>query len=320
MANDFYSVLGVTKDADADAIKKAYRKLASSMHPDKHPGDKGAETRFKRVNQAYQVLKDPAKRALYDEFGEPGLAEGFQADRARAHRQWSDMGSAGGRSPGAGTVFEVEDLFGRTGGGGGLGDMLGDLFGRVRAGGGRQSPQSRGQDLESELTIDLVTAVNGGTVSLQLEGRPEPVQVRIPSGASEGSRMRIKGQGGASPFGGASGDLLLTIHVTPHSRFRLEGGDLHLELPITLGEAYRGAKVKVPTPRGDVTMKVPAGAQSGQTLRLRGKGAAKQGASAGDLYVHFLIQIPSVDLPEVRKAIETLDAHEDKSIREDLRF
>ncbi|MBI5537212.1 MAG: DnaJ domain-containing protein [Deltaproteobacteria bacterium] len=320
MATDFYSVLGVGKNAEAAEIKKAYRKLASSLHPDKHPGDKSAETRFKRVNQAYQVLSDPKKKALYDEFGEQGLAEGFNADRARAYQSWSKMGAGRGGVGGPGSVFEVEDLFGRASGGG-LGDMLGDLFGRVRGGGGaRQQPQTRGQDIQSELTIDFVSAVNGNTVALQIDGSSEPVQVRIPPGANEGSRLRIKGQGGASPFGGARGDLLLTIHVTPHPSFRMEGDDLHLNLPITVGEAYRGAKVKVPTPRGEVSLKVPAGAQSGQMVRLRGKGVSKAGRAAGDLYVHFQIRIPTVDAPEVRAAIDQLEEHADASLRDDLHF
>lgn len=319
MATDYYSILGVGKGADAEAIKKAYRTLAASLHPDKHPGDKSAETRFKQVNQAYQVLSDPKKRSLYDEFGEQALSEGFNADRARAYKQWSGMGSGRGRG-GPGQVFDVEDLFGRGGGmGGGLGDMIGDLFGRAR--GGRQpQPAVAGQDIESALTIDFVSAVKGTTVSLQIEGQPDSVKVRIPPGATEGSKLRIKGQGAPSPFGGANGDLLLSIHVTPHPHFRIEGDDLHVDVPITLGEAYRGAKVKVPTPRGVVTLTVPARAQSGQVVRLRGKGVAKSGRAAGDLYVRFLIRIPTSDAPEVSEAIDKLEAHADKAIREDLSF
>jgi curved DNA-binding protein len=318
MATDYYSVLGVGKSADAAEIKKAYRKLAASLHPDKHPGDKSAETKFKQVNQAYQVLGDAKKRALYDEFGEQGLSEGFNAERARTYKQWSGMGAGRGRGA---EVFDVEDLFGKGGGmgGGGLGDMLGDLFGRGR--GGRQSPAAtKGQDIESELTIDFVSAVKGTTMSLQIDGQPEAVKVRIPPGATEGSKLRIKGQGGPSRFGGPNGDLLLSIHVTPHSHFRLEGEDLHVDVPITVGEAYRGAKVKVPTPKGYVTLTVPARAQSGQVVRVRGKGVAKPGHEVGDLYVRFQIKIPTSDEPDVIDAIEKLDAHSDEDLRKDLSF
>ena len=323
MASDYYSVLGVSKGADAEEIKKAYRKLAASLHPDKRPGDRSAESKFKKVNQAYQVLSDPKKRALYDEFGEQGLSEGFNAERARNYRQWSNMGAGrGGRAGGSrGGVFEVEDLFGRGAAGGGLGDMLGDLFSRARGSrAGAPAAQARGGDVESELTIDFASAVNGTTVSLMIEGAGEPVQVRIPPGAVEGSRLRIKGQGAPSPFGGPPGDLLLTIHVTPHAHFRLEGDDLHLDLPITIGEAYRGAKVKVPTPRGLVTLTVPAGAQSGRRMRLRGKGVARPGKPAGDLYVRFEIRIPTGSDPGVRKAVDALEEHMTDDIRADIHF
>lgn len=325
MGTDFYATLGVSRTADADEIKKAYRKLASKLHPDKHPGDKAAETRFKQVNRAYQVLGDPKTRALYDEFGEEALSEGFNPERARTYRQWSDMGAGRGGmrgEPGA-TVFDIDDLFGGRGGGGGaggLGDMLGDLFGRARGGSGRAAQGARGGDIESELTIDFASAVNGNTVSLRLDTSPEPIQVRIPAGATEGSRLRIKGQGAPGAFGGPKGDLLVTIRVAPHKRFRLEGEELHVELPITLGEAYRGAKVKIPTPSGDVTLKIPARAQSGQVVRLKGKGLNRASRPAGDLYVHFLIQIPDSDAKEVQDAVDLLEAHANPDIRGDLHF
>ncbi len=321
MATDYYSTLGVSRTADADEIKKAYRKLAAKLHPDKHPGDKGAEARFKQVNQAYQVLGDPKRRALYDEFGEQAMSEGFNADKARAYRQWSNMGAGRGgyRGEAGGSTFDFEDLFGGRGGGG-LGDMLGDLFGRARGGGGRAAAQARGSDVESELSIDFASAVHGNTVSLRLSSEPEPIQVRIPPGATEGCRLRIKGQGGASPFGGPKGDLIVTIHVEPHPRFRLEGDQLHVDLPITIGEAYRGGKVKVPTPKGEVALKIPPHARSGQVVRVKGKGVCKPGRTPGDLFVHFLIQIPDSEASEVREAIDRLEAHADPDIRSDVRL
>ena len=306
MARDLYAVLGVPKGASADDVKKAYRKLAAKLHPDKNPGDAAAEARFKEVNHAYDVVGDPAKRSLYDEFGEDALREGFDVERARQYRRWAEAG--GGRRPGPGGpggAVDLEDLLGR---GGGMGDLFGDLFG------GRAEPRGaprrrggmRGGDLESELTVDFAAALRGTTVTLRLAGVEEPVTVRIPPGADEGSRLRVPGHGQAGLAGGPRGDLVLVLHVRPHPHFRREGGDLHLDLPITVAEAYRGAKVRVPTPEGPVTMKIPEHAQSGQALRLRGKGV-RRGGDVGDLYVHFLVQVPTAKSDDVTRAIESLE-------------
>lgn len=311
MAKDLYAVLGVAKNADQDAIKKAYRKLAAKLHPDRNPGDKNAEARFKEINHANDVLSDPKKRALYDEFGEEGLREGFDADQARAWKAWQQNGGARGGGGGAGGFpggVRLEDLFGGAGpggGAGGFGDVFGDMFGR-RAGGGR-TRRTRGQDIEAETTIDFASAVRGATLQLAVGGRGEPVAVRIPPGADEGSRLRIPGQGAPAPVdGGQAGDLLLTLHVRPHPHFRREKDDLHLELPITVAEAFHGAKVRVPTIDGSVTMKVPSRAQGGQTLRLKGKGVARKGREPGDLYVHFKIVVPTSDDPELAKAVDEI--------------
>ncbi|MGH7272557.1 MAG: DnaJ C-terminal domain-containing protein [Polyangiaceae bacterium] len=286
MAEDFYAVLGVAKSAEADSIKKAYRKLAGQLHPDKNPGNTTAEARFKRVNQAYDALGDAKKRKLYDEFGEEGLREGFEPDRVRAYKSWASRQQHGQPGPGGG--FDPQDPFG--GGGGGFADLFGDLLGGR---GRRPRGPSKGPDLESEMTIDFASAVQGTTLELRPQGHAStPVTVRIPAGASEGSRVRIGGQGGPSSNGGPRGDLVLLVHVQPHPHFRREGDDLHLDLPVTIAEAYYGAKVRVPTVDGAVSLKVPPRAQSGQVVRLRGKGVAKKGRSPGDLYVHFLVQIP----------------------------
>jgi curved DNA-binding protein len=209
MAEDLYAVLGVPKSADAESIKKAYRKLAKDLHPDKNPGNKQAETKFKAVNHAYEVLSNADRRKLYDEFGEEGLREGFNAEQARAYKQWASQGGGGGFGGGGrvrtqhGTV-NIEDLFGGQAGNveGGFGDVFGDLFGRQR---GRRGPVP-GQDVESEITVDFVSAVRGTTLELRTEMSPTPVTVRIPPGAAEGSRVRIAGQGAPSPNGGPRGD------------------------------------------------------------------------------------------------------------------
>jgi curved DNA-binding protein len=309
MARDFYAVLGLSRSATTDEIKKSFRKLAAKLHPDKNPGNKSAEAQFKEVNRAYEVLGDPKKRSLYDEFGEDALREGFDAERMRQYKDWASRGGAGG---GANAPVNLEDLFrGASGqggsvefGGGGMGDIFGDLFGgRTRR---RRGPM-RGADQESEITIDFPAAVRGGMYSLRTSDAAEPITVRIPPGADEGSKVRIAGQGAPGANGGSRGDLLLNIHVRPHPFFRREGNDLHLDLPVTPAEAYTGAKVKVPTPDGSVTLKVPPHTQSGQVARLKGKGVVKKSGPPGDLYVHFQIQLPTHETPELKSAIETLE-------------
>lgn len=304
MAGDLYGTLGVARGADADAIKKAFRKLAVKYHPDRNPGAQ-AEGRFKEINQAYEVLSDPERRALYDEFGDESLSQGFDAERARILRNHGARAARGGGSG-------LEDLFGGTSAN--FADLFGDAFGRQR------TPRPmRGQDILSAVTIDFQSAIRGTTAELVLPGNPTPVTVRIPAGADEGSRLRLRGQGGPGAAGGPPGDLLLDIHVTPHPNFRREEDDLHLDVPITIGEAYRGDKIRIPTPDGDVQLRIPAHTQSGQMTRLRGKGVARKGKEPGDLYVRFLIQIPTDDDPETQTAIELLDLRTDRT-RDNIKF
>jgi curved DNA-binding protein len=327
MARDFYGILGVSRGATADEIKKSYRKLAAKLHPDKNPGNKDAETKFKEVNQAYDVLGDAKKRALYDEFGEDALREGFDAERMRQYKVWANQQRGGGGRAGGGMPFNLEDVL-RGGGGaqggvdfggaGSVGDIFGDLFGGAR--GRRRRGPARGPDVESEITIDFSAAVKGGTFTLRTSQSDEPITVRIPPGADEGSTLRIAGQGAAGDSGGGHGDLLLHIHVRPHPFFRREGNDLHLDLPITVGEAFRGAKVKVPTPDGVVSLKVPAHTQSGQVARLKGKGVAKKNGTPGDLYAHFLVQLPTAEDDDVKQAVDALEKAFTGDLRELIQF
>ena len=330
MARDLYAVLGLARSASQDEIKKTYRKLAAKLHPDKNPGNKAAEAQFKEVNRAYEVLHDPKKRELYNEFGEDALREGFDPERMRQYRAWNDQrgGGAGAGGGARGGGFNIEDFLrtsgvnvsgaGGVGGdvGGGVGDVFGDLFGGGRR--RRRGAAARGEDQQSEITIDFTAAVNGGTFTLRTDGG-EPITVRIPPGADEGSRIRLAGQGAPGLGGGARGDLVLLIHVRPHPFFRREKTDLHLDLPITAGESYSGGKVKVPTPDGSVTLKVPPHTQSGQVVRLKGKGVPKKN-EPGDLYVHFLVHLPASETDEVRAAIETLDQATDKTLRDAIVF
>jgi len=311
---DFYKELGVERTASADEIKKAYRKLAAELHPDKNPNNKKAEARFKTVNRANQVLSDPDKRKLYDEFGEDALREGFDADAARAYRSATRGGRV--RQPGGGV--SLEDLFsgGMPGGAqGGIGDMFGDLFG----GRGRRGGPSKGSDIASEVNVDFVTAIRGSELRLRMQDGGEEVKVRIPPGAGDGDRLRVAGHGAPGDFGGPPGDLLLTIRVGSHPHFERSGLDLYLNLPVTVAEAYKGAKVRVPTTEGSVTLTVPKHAQSGQVARLKGKGVKRQNQQ-GDLYVRFDVKLPTKESAAVEKAVETLASAMDGDLREGLEF
>ena len=312
---DLYSVLGVTKSASSQEIKKAYRKLASRLHPDKNPGEAN-EKRFKEVTGAYEILGDDKKRKLYDEFGDVSLRAGFDEQQARAARNF--RGNFGGGAGGDGVHFDMGDLFG---GGGGFGDMLGDLFTRTRGQGAgpAQRMRRRGYDTTSSVKISFADAVRGTTLKLQPrgEGANEAMTVRIPAGAEDGSKVRVRGKGGPGVGGGPAGDLLISLEVEEHPFFRRQGDDLYLDLPVTLREAYDGAQVMVPTPAGVVRLTVPKRVQSGQKLRLRGKGVARKGKPAGDLYVLFHVRYPDND--EVAEAIKAIAKHEENP-RDDIHF
>jgi curved DNA-binding protein len=296
MATDLYKDLGVARGASQDEIKKAYRKLAAQFHPDRNPHNKGAEERFKAVNRAHQVLGDAEKRALYDEFGDVALREGFNVEAARAYtRGRSPFG--GGRTTSGG--FSFEDILGN----GNIGDIFGEMF---RGGQGRGTRRAtKGTDIASEVTVDLLSAIRGTQVLVNMNGA-EGIQVRIPPGAGDGDKVRVAGHGAPGQMGGPPGDLLITVKVQRHPHFERDGLDLKLDLPLTPGEAFEGAKVSVPTPDGEVTLKVPKGTQSGQVTRLRGKGVQRKG-KVGDLFVRFLVRLPQNPSKAVAKAIAELD-------------
>jgi curved DNA-binding protein len=312
---DLYEVLGVPRDADADAIKKAYRKLARQHHPDVNPGDAAAEERFKEISQAYAVLSDPEQRRAYDEFGDVALEGGFDAEAARKARDafQSRFGGGAGGHPFGG----AEGFGGPEGGperfefGGDLDDLLEQLMGQ-RRGGGRRGPR-RGGDVEAELALDLRDAALGCERRLTLTRptakgpRPETVTVKVPRGMTEGARIRIPGKGAEGAGGGPAGDLYATIRLRPDPRFRVEDRDLHLDLPVTVPEAALGARVEVPTLEGRATVTIPPGTDGGQRLRLRGKGIPAAGSqAAGDLYVTVRVRVPR-DLDEAgREAVEAL--------------
>jgi DnaJ-class molecular chaperone len=307
-----YEVLGVARDADEDTIRKAYRKLARKHHPDVNPGDKAAEERFKAISEAYAILSNAEKRRAYDEFGDVSLESGFDAEAARRAREAFGQRFGGARS-GGGSGGGEEFAFGD------LDDLLGDLFSRRGWTGGGRGGRSgrgglRGPDIEAEVELDLREAARGGEHRFTItraaaDGatRTETLTVRIPPGVADGGRIRIPGKGGEGIGGAPAGDLHATIRIRPDPVFRLEGRDLHLELPITVREAVLGAKVEVPTLDGRATLQVPPGTDSGKRLRLRGKGMPNPaGGAPGDLYAVIQIRVPRGLSDDAQAKLEAL--------------
>lgn len=281
MAGDPYKELGVARNASADEIKKAFRKLAKDLHPDKNPGDKAAEDRFKRVTAAFDLLGDKDKRAKFDR-GE------IDADGREQHR---GFGGGGARGPGAG--------FGGFGGAGGPGGRasfddidLDDLFGMFGGQGRQRGARDftpKGQDVRATLTISLEDSIAGATRRIQFsDGRT--LDVTIPKGAGDGQVIRLRGQGAPGRLGQA-GDALIELKIAAHPLYRREGADLVMDLPITAPDAILGGKVTVPTPEGRVAMTVPPRSNSGKILRLKGRGGF-QGGKRGDLLAKLVVTLP----------------------------
>lgn len=279
---DYYEILGVKKTATEAELKKSYRDLAKKFHPDKNKGNKDAENRFKEISEAYAVLSDKEKRAQYDRLG----AEAFGPGGANpfAGFDFSQFTGGGGRgrrsrraTTGGGTTMDFTDIFG-------------DLFGGGGGGGG--FAQQEQPEMQAELTIEFRDAILGSTMSLQVNG--DSMKVKIPEGISNGQKIRVKR--GSTP-------LQITVHVKSHPFFERRSDDIHIELPITVGEAIRGAEVEVPTVYGQSRIRVPAGTQSGRTMRLSGKGVKRKGG-AGDQYCRILVFVPAEAPAEAVDAIE----------------
>lgn len=316
---DLYEVLGVARDADKDAIRKAYRKLARQNHPDLNPGDAAAEERFKEYSHAWEVLEDDERRRSYDEFGEISLEAGFDADKARQSREAFGARFGFEGRPGAGHAQDFDF--------GDLDDLLGGAFGGRGRGRGRgRGMRFPGADLETGLELEFVEAMRGGEKRLTLN-RPTPaggsaaetLTVRIPPGVDTGGRLRLAGKGAPGSAGGPPGDLYVKIHVRPHRVFRREGRNLEFDLPLSVREATEGARVEVPTLDGSVTLTIPPGTDSGARLRLRGKGVPDaSGDGAGDLYARVQIRVPRTLDDEARAALETLARFDEPEIRKEL--
>ncbi len=292
MADDPYRVLGVPRDADAAAIRQAYRALARKHHPDLNPGDGSAEATFKSVAAAHDLLSDVEKRAAFDRGeidaeGHPRPERPHYRDFAEAApgRRYRPSAAASGHPAGGWGASEDE-----------LGDIFGSIFGdQARAGPGGAAYAGRGRDELYGLSVGLLDVVNGATSRLTLpDGRT--LDVKIPVGLEDGQTLRLRGQGGLGLNGGAAGDALIQIKVAAHRLFRREGNDIRLELPVSLPEAVLGGRVSAPTPAGPVTVTIPPASDSGSTLRLRGRGVPKHGEQeAGDLYLTLRVVIGPAD-------------------------
>jgi curved DNA-binding protein len=292
---DYYAALGLQRDASEQQIKEAYRRLARKFHPDVSK-EKGAEERFKEIAEAYQTLKDPEKRAAYDELGRPRPEQEFQPPPG-----WSQKFSGGSQG------FEDIDLA----------DLFAQ-FGRSRGRGARnQEVRYPGQDYEVTVEVTLEQAVEGATLNLNLSvpepdargiARPVPrtFEVRIPPATAEGQRMRLAGKGGRGFNGGRDGDLYLTIAYQPHPLFRVDGADLHYDLALAPWEAVLGATVKVPTLAGAVDLKIAPGTPAGRKLRLTGRGLPRRDKTTGDLYATVRIVVPTAVGEEERALYKQL--------------
>ena len=289
---DYYKALGVDKNATPDEIKKAFRKLAVKYHPDRNPGDKASEDKFKEINEAYAVLSDPKKKEEYDTFGSSGFHRQYsQEDIFRGFdfgNAYKDMGTGAG-----------EDIFSR---------LFGGTFARGGRGGFRAAPQ-KGADLEMETDVSFRDAAQGAEkmVAFRRSGTREELKVKIPAGVENGSKVRIAGKGGQGESGGQPGDLYLIIRVLSDPVFTREGGDLFVDRSIPFSAACLGTSLDVPTLEGDKRIKVPAGIQAGTKIRLKGCGVKPLGSNTkGDLYVKITIQVPGSLNAAQKKLVEEM--------------
>jgi DnaJ-class molecular chaperone len=324
---DYYATLGVSKTASEKEVKQAFRKLARKYHPDVNPGDKAAEAKFKEINEAYEVVGDPEKRRKYDELGSNWKmyeqaqraggagAAGFDPSQWNVHFGGGAPGSQGGYR--TMTAEEMRDLFGNE-------DPFSDFFhaffsgggepqGRGRGGrAGARAPRARqGRDVEHPIDLTLEDAYRGTTrrLSLKHDGHARTVDVRIPAGVGEGSRVRVSGEGEQGSAGGVSGDLYLRIHLTPDSRFERKGQDLHARVRVPVTTAVLGGEAEVPFLGGKpLRLRIPAGTQNGQVFRLKGKGMPVVGKpdEFGDLYATVEADLPRHLTPEERAHYEAL--------------
>jgi curved DNA-binding protein len=295
LARDYYDALGISRDATADQIQQAYRTLARKYHPDVNR-DPGAEDRFKEINEAYHALSDPQTRKRYDRFGEDfrRVPEDWD-ERVGAGTSRSTRAGGGGQS---GSRVRFGQGFGGTGG-----VNIEDLFGDIFSGGGGFGPIP-GADQEAVLDLTVEEAYRGGRRQISLNGRS--YTVNIPAGVVDGQRIRLAGEGGRGSGEGPSGDLYLVVRIAPHPRFRLDGRDVVVDLPVAPWEAVLGATVAIRTPGGEAKIKVPTGSSTGRRLRLRGEGMPNPRGKPGDLYAEIKVAVPPKPTARERELFQQL--------------
>jgi molecular chaperone DnaJ len=303
---DFYSLLGVSRTVGDEELKKAYRKLAMQFHPDKNPGDKKSEEKFKEISEAYETLSDPKKRELYDQFGHSGAQAGF-GGAGGPFGAGGFRGGFGGARPGGGQANpeDFQDIFG---------DVFGDLFGgRSSPGGGRSRRPQKGADLRYTLNISFEESALGceKVISFlrQRSGKDDSAKlsVSVPAGVKENQKLKLKGEGDSTAQGSVAGDLFVIIQIQDHPLFRREENDVLMDVPITYTDALLGTEVEIPTVTGKAMVRVPPGTHSGQAFRLRGKGFPKVGGfGSGDMLVKILIDIPESLSREQKDLVEQL--------------
>jgi len=374
MEKDLYKILGVDRNATQEQIKKTYRKLARKYHPDVNPGNKEAEQKFKEISFAYEVLSNPEKRKLYDEFGEASLAPGFDPEKAREYQRWKEHASKTYRGPGKKFYTSYEDIFG---------DFI-DLDEQVFR---SQKAPKKGRDLEYEMKVDLLSAIRGfsthisvnrpkicshclgkgidpkgqftacptckGSGRLELAQGPiqfsrpcptckghgqlapqcpacggtgyvmgtEEIRVNIPPGVKTGSRVRVQGKGEPGQNGGPPGDLYIILEVEPHPLIKRKENDLYMDLPVGIHEVIKGARVTVPTPDGQVVVKIPAGSQGGQLLKLKGKGVMDpKTKERGDLFLRLMVKVPTVQDQKAMELAEELSRFYKEDLRSEIKL
>ena len=296
MKRDYYEILGVDRSVSESDLKKAFKRLAIKYHPDKNPGNKEAEEKFKEAAEAYEVLSDQAKRQTYDQFGHQGVNSNF--------------GQSGFQN------VDINDIFNNIFGDEIFGDIFGDIFGRA---GTRRPPRGRNIQMAYEMTLE--EAVFGKDVEIRLPNSNKKVSVNIPAGVDTGNKIRLSGEGEPSQYGGENGDLFIVVQVSKHELLEREGNHLYCEVPIRVDQAILGSEIEIPTLTKKILLKIPPETQTGKIFKLRDMGAGSlRGKTTGDLFVRVVVETPSKLSPKQKKSIQAAFEDIDSNFQESSDF
>ncbi len=297
MKRDYYEVLGVDRNIAQSDLKKAFKRLAIKYHPDKNPGNKEAEEKFKEAAEAYEVLSDPSKRTTYDQFGHQGVNSSF--------------GQSGFQN------VDINDIFNNIFGGD---EVFGDIFGDIFGGGMRRGPR-RGRNIQMSLDLSLEDAVFGKNIEITLPSTRKKVSVNIPPGVGTGNKIRLSGEGEQSQYGGENGDLFIVVNVLGHDFFEREANHLYCEIPLRVDQAVLGDEIEVPTLTKKVLLKIPPETQTGKVFKLRDLGAGSlHGSSKGDLFIRVVVETPSKITADQKKSIANAFSGLEKNFSESKKF